>query len=46
MPRMSSEEIDEALMNYHLELDAVPAETHLFCPKVDDDDLTNCEELD
>ena len=43
---MSSEEIYDALMTYHLELDSIPPETHLFCPKVNDDDLTNYEELD
>ena len=42
---MGSEEIYDALLNYHSELETIPAEVHLFCPKLDDDDVTNYEDM-
>ena len=43
---MGQEQLYDVLVTYHQQLDQVPAETHLFCPKIDDDDPVNYEEPD
>jgi senataxin len=43
---MSHEEVYDSLMNYHQKLEQTPQELHLFCPRVNDDDFEDYENLD